>query len=159
MTDDDFLGFMLDSDETYNAGDTTWVAVRSDIAEYHAYRVKPPMNRQLCLVREPHNEYDENAVAVMHGSSIVGHVPRNLASIMSPLIKDNIILKAVALYTGVIRNDGAYRGGGCKLEAVYMLETGNNSNAMRVEKLVKERGFCGNVFFDSLCHLTFSLSD
>lgn len=38
------------------------------------------------LIREPTNEYDPNAVAVLAGGSIIGHVPRGLAERLGPEI-------------------------------------------------------------------------
>lgn len=43
-------------------------------------------NGQVLLVRQPHNEYDTNAVAVVAGGRQIGHLPRKRAVLISPLL-------------------------------------------------------------------------
>lgn len=44
--------------------------------------------RQPSLLREPHNVHDSNAVAVMAGGKKLGHIDREAAAIIAPLLED-----------------------------------------------------------------------
>lgn len=47
---------------------------------------------EVTLVREPHNQYDSNAIQVVNISGTqVGHIPRNVASKLAPLIDRNYV--------------------------------------------------------------------
>ena len=72
--------------------------VSGDIRGYHAYMNKwtPVQDEILRLIPEPANSVDRNAVAVMKGW-VVGHVPFNLAPIISLFLRD--VNKAFARVT------------------------------------------------------------
>lgn len=47
---------------------------------------------EVTLVREPHNPHDRNAIQVLNISKTqVGHIPRNIASKLAPLIDRNLV--------------------------------------------------------------------
>lgn len=48
---------------------------------------------EVTLVREPHNQHDRNAIQVLNISGMqVGHIPRNVASKLAPLIDRNLVI-------------------------------------------------------------------
>lgn len=49
---------------------------------------------EVSLIREPDNEYDAQAVAVLAGGEIVGHVPREVAQFVGPMIDAGSRLRA-----------------------------------------------------------------
>lgn len=53
------------------------------------------------LRREPRNEYDQNAIAAYVAGRVVGHLRRDLAAVLAPVMDDSD-LKAVAV-CGVLR--------------------------------------------------------
>ena len=79
------------------------LSAESFIRGYHAYMDiwTPVEDEMLRLIPEPTNSVDRNAVAVMKEGQIVGHVPFNLSSIIS------LLLKAFARVTGGKVNRGA----------------------------------------------------
>ena len=68
----------------------------------------------LRLIPEPANSVDRNAVAVMKEGRVVGHVPFNLATIISLFLRRDMN-KAFARVTGRKVNPGAGYG----LETIY----------------------------------------
>ncbi len=44
---------------------------------------------KLALKREPENPYDENAIAIHHNDRMIGHINRELAMSLAPLIDEN----------------------------------------------------------------------
>ncbi len=83
----------------------------SFIRGYHAYREQwePWVGEVLRLERDPTNQEDINAVAIINASGIVAHVPFNLAPIMSALLR-RPINKEMAEVTGNRVNRGAGYG-------------------------------------------------
>ena len=61
----------------------------SYIRGYHAYRDiwSPVVGEILLLKREPDNLVDASAVAVWKEDKIVGHVPYNIASVISQFLR------------------------------------------------------------------------
>ena len=74
----------------------------------------PVQDETLRLIPEPANSVDRNAVAVMKEGQVVGHVPFNLAPIISLLLRRDVN-KAFARVTGGKAN----RGAGYGLETIY----------------------------------------
>lgn len=67
-----------------------WLLVSSPIVglEYHweeAYSYVCDLNKELSVLREPYNEYDKNAIAFYHGAKAIGHLPKEVAIIISEL--------------------------------------------------------------------------
>lgn len=48
----------------------------------------------LALKREPANQYDKNAIAVMWGSRPLGYLPRGVAAELAPLMDKGMPVKA-----------------------------------------------------------------
>ncbi len=70
---------------------------------------EPWVGEVLRLERDPTNQEDINAVAIINASGIVGHVPFNLAPIMSAFLR-RPINKRMAEVTGNRVNRGAGYG-------------------------------------------------
>ena len=89
------------------------VEINSFVLGYHQYmdRWKPVVGEMLLLQREPNNPKDKCAVSVMKGGDVVGHVPYNLAPVMSSFLQRGSN-KGTVEVTGAKVN----RGGGYGLE-------------------------------------------
>ena len=70
-------------------GDLETFEFSSYICGYHVYKDvwTPAMEEMLLLRREPTNETDRNAVAVLNEDGVVGHVPFNLAPVFSSFLQ------------------------------------------------------------------------
>ena len=101
----------------------------------HAYHWEPAVGETLQLKREPDNHRDKHAVAVVKvDGAIVGHLPYNLAPIVSPfLVRD--FNKGTAEITGNRVNRGA--GYGIEAPCIYRLY-GLKKFIQRVEELVEK---------------------
>ena len=75
--------------------------VSDDIRGYHAYiNIWTPVQDEILrLIPEPANSVDRNAVAVMKEGRVVGHVPFNLALIISLFLRRDVN-KAFVRVTG-----------------------------------------------------------
>ena len=89
-------------------GDLETFEFSSYIRGYHVYKEvwMPAMEEMLLLRREPTNETDRNAVAVLNEDGVVGHVPFNLAPVFSSLLRRELN-KGFAKVTGQRINRGA----------------------------------------------------
>ena len=74
----------------------------------------PVQDEILRLIPEPANSVDRNAVVVVNEGRVVGHVPFNLAPIISLFLRRDVN-KAFARVTG----EKANRGAGHRLEIIY----------------------------------------
>ena len=85
--------------------------VTSYIRGYHAYKDawSPSIGEALPLEREPHNMQDSFAVAVRKSDEVVGHIPFNLAPIVSAFLR-RTTNRAIAEVTGSKVNRGAGYG-------------------------------------------------
>ena len=94
------------------------LTIESFIRGYHAYMDvwTPVEDEMLRLIPEPSNSVDRNAVAVMKEGQVVGHVPYNLAPIVSLFLRRDVN-KAFARVTGEKINRGA--GYGLEIPCVY----------------------------------------
>ena len=99
--------------QTLTVGDVTLHAleINSYVSGYHAYmdRWTPALGQVLILKREPNNDKDKHAVAVLNDDVIVGHVPYNLAPRFSQYLRREVN-KAFAEVTGEKANRGANYG-------------------------------------------------
>ena len=111
--------------------------IQSFIRGYHAYKDKwtPSNGEILALRREPNNVVDSLAVAVTKSGEIVGHVPYNIAPLLSKFLKRDVN-KAVAEVTGDRVNRGA--GYGLEIPCVYKLY-GPKAYIDRFSCIVRER--------------------
>ena len=68
------------------------IEFQSYVRGYHAYMDKwtPVIGQGLLLKREPTNSQDVHAVAVYFEDQVVGHIPYNLAPIVSAFLKRDI---------------------------------------------------------------------
>jgi len=94
--------------------------IDSYIRGYHAYMDiwTPVLNEELILKREPTNERDRNAVAVLKEEALVGHVPFNLAPFISAFLRRDTN-SGFAKVVGEKVNRGA--GYGLEIPCVYSL--------------------------------------
>ena len=76
----------------------------------------------LSVVRESWNAYDVNAILVRMDGRDVRRVPRELAAVLSPRLRNGKIQRMNAVYLGEIIHDGIDVGGGPKLNVMYFLE-------------------------------------
>ena len=92
----------------------------SYIREYHAYRDiwSPVVGEIMLLKREPDNLVDAAAVAVWKEDKIVGHVPYNIASVISQFLRRDCN-KGFVQVTGNKVNRGA--GYGLEVPCTYRL--------------------------------------
>ena len=85
----------------------------------HAYDWEPAVGETLQLKREPDNHWDKYAVAVVKADgAIVGHLPYNLAPIVSPFLARDFN-KGTAEITGNRVN----RGAGYRIEAPHVIKS------------------------------------
>ena len=91
--------------------DITSLEVHSYIRGYHAYQDiwDPRIGEVLPLQREPDNPEDRFAVAIMRRGSVVGHLPFNLAPVVSAFLRRDVN-KGLAEVTGAKVNRGAGYG-------------------------------------------------
>lgn len=80
--------------------------------------------REICLVREPQNPYDPNAIAVYYGSAGIGYIKAELARELAPLIDSGAVIHAK-----VVRVTGG-RNRGCTVELTIPqdAEAANDTN-------------------------------
>ena len=93
---------------------------QSYVRGYHAYidRWMPVAGQELLLKRQPTNDHYVHAVAVYCDGQIVGHVPYNLAPILSAFLRRDVN-KGFAEVTGDELNRGA--GYGLEIPCIYRL--------------------------------------
>ena len=108
--------------KTLTSGDVTLhvLEINSYVRGFHAYmeRWTPTLVQVLILKREPNNDKDRHAVAVLNNDVVVGHVPYNLAPRFSQYLRREVN-KAFAEVTGEKVNRGA--GYGLEIPCVYRL--------------------------------------
>ncbi|KIJ19024.1 hypothetical protein PAXINDRAFT_97103, partial [Paxillus involutus ATCC 200175] len=67
--------------------------------QYYKGLVGP--GEEVRLIREPHNKYDRNAIQVKNiGGTQVGHIPRNIASKLAPLLDKRLITVEGVMFEG-----------------------------------------------------------
>ncbi|KZT00465.1 uncharacterized protein LAESUDRAFT_553779 [Laetiporus sulphureus 93-53] len=92
--DDDVVEIEDPKDELYCTLKTSIVGV-----QYYKGLVGP--GEQVRLVREPNNKYDRNAIQVKNiGGTQVGHVPRNAAAKLAPLMDRNLVTVEGVMHEG-----------------------------------------------------------
>ena len=86
---------------------------------------------------------------------MIGHVPKDPASIFSWFLEKSYADRIVALYTGRIVNEGAVRGGGVKLGSIYMLHNDDVYYVMEMVRMLNKEipGARADVFLDSFSHM------
>ena len=115
------------------AADSMPYEIRSFVRGLHAYDWEPAIGETLQLKREPDNHRDKNAVAVVKvDGAIVGHLPYNLAPIVSPFLARDFN-KGTAEITGNRVSRAA--GYGIEAPCIYRLY-GLKKFIQRVNELV-----------------------
>ncbi|EGO00039.1 hypothetical protein SERLA73DRAFT_167889 [Serpula lacrymans var. lacrymans S7.3] len=67
--------------------DELYCVMQASVVGVQYYKGLVGPGEEVRLIREPHNRYDRNAIQVMNiGGTQVGHIPRNIASKLSPLL-------------------------------------------------------------------------
>ena len=94
-------------------------------------------------------------ISLSNLSRIIGHVPKELASIFSCFLAEKHADCIIALCTGQIVNEAAVPGGGVKLGCIYMLHTSDKSRPFYLSKKLNKYvpDARAHVFFDSIDHI------
>ena len=96
------------------------VEIHSYIRGYHAYMDvwEPEQGECLLLRRESENPIDHHAVAVCKEGMVVGHVPYNLAPIMSQFLRREINKGFTEVSGSKVNRGGGY---GLEVPCIYRL--------------------------------------
>ncbi|KAI9463683.1 SNF2 family N-terminal domain-containing protein [Lactarius psammicola] len=71
--------------------DELFCTLSSNVVGVQYYKGLVDVGEQVRLIREPHNKYDRNAIAVQNiGRMQVGHIPRQTASKLAPLMDSGL---------------------------------------------------------------------
>ena len=116
--------------------DITSLEVQSYIRGYHAYQDiwDPRIGEVLPLQREPGNPEDKFAVAVIRRGNIVGHLPFNLAPVVSAFLRKDVN-KGLVEVKGAKVNRGA--GYGLEIPCTYRFY-GSKSFIDKLNQLVAD---------------------
>jgi hypothetical protein len=110
---------------------------------YHHFKVKPPIGEQ-CILRarpENNNPYDQMAVMVtMPDGSKVGRMPKEVAAVITPAIRNGLLFEVRGIYSGNMEHDGERRGGGPKLSMMYMCSASDSSACREVASTLHNEG-------------------
>ncbi|KAH9176256.1 SNF2 family N-terminal domain-containing protein [Lactarius sanguifluus] len=72
--------------------DELFCTLSSNVVGVQYYKGLVDVGEQVRFIREPHNKYDRNAIAVQNiGQTQVGHIPRQTAAKLAPLIDSGLI--------------------------------------------------------------------
>ncbi|CCM03320.1 uncharacterized protein FIBRA_05448 [Fibroporia radiculosa] len=72
--------------------DELYCMLRTNVVGIQYYKGLVGPGEEVRLLRQPNNQFDRNAIQVQNiGSQQVGHVPRNVATKLAPLIDKNIV--------------------------------------------------------------------
>ncbi|KIK94979.1 hypothetical protein PAXRUDRAFT_141720 [Paxillus rubicundulus Ve08.2h10] len=81
--------------------DELYCVTRASIVGVQYYQGLVGPGEEVRLIREPHNQYDRNAIQVKNiGGTQVGHIPRNIASKLAPLLDQRLITVEGVMYEG-----------------------------------------------------------
>ncbi|TCD63046.1 hypothetical protein EIP91_006059 [Steccherinum ochraceum] len=68
------------------------VSMRASVVGIQYYKGLVGMGEEVRLIREPRNRYDPNAIKVENiGRTQVGHIPKNIAAKLAPLLDQNLV--------------------------------------------------------------------
>ena len=98
--------------QLHGSQDLTLVEFQSFVRGYHSYQTvwDPKRGDLLSLERETTNCKDKFAVAVVDRSSVVGHLPYNIATSVSHFLKEVSTINGMVEVTGKQVNQGAGYG-------------------------------------------------
>ena len=116
--------------------DTTYIEIPSFVRGYHIYKEdwSPAVGDVLLLQRDPLNEKDRNAVAIVRDGSVVGHVPFNLAPLFSHFLRRELNKGTVRITGSRVNRGGGY---GLEIPCTYSLY-GPAAFLQRVASVVEE---------------------
>ncbi|KAI0743822.1 SNF2 family N-terminal domain-containing protein [Daedaleopsis nitida] len=81
--------------------DEMYVVLRTSIVGVQYYKGLVGAGEEVLLVREPHNPHDRNAIQVKNiGGTQVGHLPRNVAVKLAPLMDSKMITVEGVMHDG-----------------------------------------------------------
>ncbi|KAI0256048.1 SNF2 family N-terminal domain-containing protein [Lactifluus subvellereus] len=85
--------------------DELYCTVSSNVVGIQYYKGLVDTGEQVRLIREPQNKYDRNAIAVQNiGRTQVGHIPRQIAAKLAPLIDAGLITVEGTMNEGNLRS-------------------------------------------------------
>ncbi|KAH3751713.1 hypothetical protein DPMN_005109 [Dreissena polymorpha] len=99
-------------------------------------------------MRETTNAYDQYAVLVYDTTNgqNVGRIPLGLSSVISNAITERSLARSTVFSMGTLRHDGPQRGGGPKIECVYLLEFNEGVDIGRIAALLHDELHSDNIF-------------
>ncbi|CAL1707747.1 unnamed protein product [Somion occarium] len=81
--------------------DELYCSLKTSIVGVQYYKGLVGSGEEVRLVREPHNKYDRNAIKVENiGGTQVGHVPRNVAAKLAPLMDQGMVTVEGMMHEG-----------------------------------------------------------
>ncbi|GBE78013.1 hypothetical protein SCP_0108950 [Sparassis crispa] len=81
--------------------DELYCMMKTSIVGVQYYKGLVGPGEEVRLVREPHNKYDRNAIQVKNiGNTQVGHIPRQIAAKLAPLMDRNVITVEGVMHEG-----------------------------------------------------------
>ncbi|KAI9067101.1 hypothetical protein FKP32DRAFT_1588914 [Trametes sanguinea] len=81
--------------------DELYVMLKTNVVGVQYYKGLVGPGEEVILQREPHNPYDRNAIQVKNiGGTQVGHIPRNVAAKLAPLMDNGLITVEGMMHEG-----------------------------------------------------------
>ncbi|KAH9941011.1 SNF2 family N-terminal domain-containing protein [Amylocystis lapponica] len=81
--------------------DEMYCMLKTNIVGVQYYKGLVGPGEEVRLVREPHNQYDRNAIQVKNiGGTQVGHIPRQIAAKLAPLLDQNRVTVEGVMHEG-----------------------------------------------------------
>ncbi|KAJ6587041.1 SNF2 family N-terminal domain-containing protein [Mycena vulgaris] len=72
--------------------DELYIAMKASVVGVQYYRGLVGPGEEVRLIREPHNQYDRNAIQVKNiDSAQVGHLPRNIVGKLAPMLDQGLV--------------------------------------------------------------------
>ncbi|KAI0702988.1 SNF2 family N-terminal domain-containing protein [Cerioporus squamosus] len=89
--------------------DELYVMLKTAIVGVRHYKGMVGPGEEVILARQPQNPYDRNAIQVKNiGGTQVGHIPRNVAAKLAPLMDSNLITVEGVMHEGNLGGGFAY---------------------------------------------------
>ncbi|TFK94573.1 hypothetical protein K466DRAFT_509225 [Polyporus arcularius HHB13444] len=89
--------------------DELYVMMKTAIVGVQYYKGLVGPGEEVILARQPHNQYDRNAIQVKNiGGTQVGHIPRNVAAKLAPLIDSGLITVEGVMHEGNLGGSHAF---------------------------------------------------
>ena len=110
----------------------------SFITGYHVYKIRPTEDDCLDVVRDPQNKHDKNgwAFEVKMGTSVVGHIPRNLNALFNSLLVNKLgTIEFKCLAKG--KPCRGYKRGGIAIPCWYRITSDKN-----IQEIERRESIC-----------------